>query len=237
MKGLLLRVGIDRGSGGCLAPIFKDGSFEYIPIPERQATSERKVYESMIGITDRQIVDFIPEKIRYSHPHHDPEFITFTYGDPKKPKRNQLSQLDPRDLLIFYVGLEPKDWEDKSRLFVIGYFDVEEVYDFKVIPKQDYQSVFKKVPNNAHSKIYFRLKELNVGYSDDDLVIVKGKSKSSKLLTKALPLGDYSAKIRKELEPVFGYKGSLQRAIGHWIKKEYFHKVKEWLENGEICGD
>lgn len=42
MKALLLRVGIDKGYGGCLAPIFRDGSFEYIPIPERRATSESR---------------------------------------------------------------------------------------------------------------------------------------------------------------------------------------------------
>src|SRR5207237_1564496 len=33
-KALLLRVGIDRGAGGILAPIFPDGSFEYVPPPE-----------------------------------------------------------------------------------------------------------------------------------------------------------------------------------------------------------
>ena len=51
MKGLLLRVGIDKGSGGCLAPIFRDRSFEYIPIPETLATTERKVYATMAAIT------------------------------------------------------------------------------------------------------------------------------------------------------------------------------------------
>lgn len=230
MKGLLLRVGIDMGSGGCLAPIFKDGSFEYIPVPEIRPTSENKVYENMVGITGRRIVEFVPKKIRYSQPHYDPEFDTFTYGDPTKPKRDQLSKLDHGDLLVFYAGLKPIDWESKPRLFVIGYFDVEEVYDFKKIQKSGYHSVFKKVPNNAHSKIYLRLKELNVEYSDDDLVIVKGKSKSSKFLTKALPLGNYSDKMRKELESIFGYKKSLRRAVGHWIKEECIHKVKEWLK-------
>jgi hypothetical protein len=34
MKALLLRVGIDKGSGGIYGPIFDDGSFEFVPIPE-----------------------------------------------------------------------------------------------------------------------------------------------------------------------------------------------------------
>jgi Nucleotide modification associated domain 3 len=37
-KALLLRVGIDRGTGGGLGPIFPDGTFEYVPIPERKRT-------------------------------------------------------------------------------------------------------------------------------------------------------------------------------------------------------
>jgi hypothetical protein len=242
MKGLLLRVGIDKGSGGCLAPIFENGLFEYIPIPEIWPTSETKVYATMEGeITGIPIVNFeIPkEKFRYAQPHDDPDFISFTYGDPTEPKRNQLSNLKPGNLLIFYAGLKPYDRlklkpkkGGKSRLYVIGYFDVEKVYDFKRI--MDYDSVFKKMPNNAHSKRYFRLKELNVKYLDDKLVIVKGKSGSSERLLKALPLGDNNNKMRKELEPIFGYKGCLQRAVGHRIDRNHIHNVKEWLENRRI---
>ena len=31
---MLLRVGIDKGCGGALSPIFEGANFEYIPIPE-----------------------------------------------------------------------------------------------------------------------------------------------------------------------------------------------------------
>jgi len=34
MQVVLLRVGIDTGSGGIHGPLFSDGSFEYIPIPD-----------------------------------------------------------------------------------------------------------------------------------------------------------------------------------------------------------
>lgn len=232
MKGILLRVGIDTGAGGCTAPIFEDNSFEFIPIPEFRATSEERLYVNMVGRVGKKITDFVPKKIKYSHPHYDPEFETFTYGDPTKTKRNQLSKLSPGDLLIFYAGLKRIGSKDKPRLFVIGYFDIEDVYDFKKIQTSNYDSVFKGIPNNAHSKIYFGLKKLKVAFSDNELVIVRGKSKSSKFLTKALPLGDENNMILQELEAILGYKGSLQRAVGHWIKEECIHKVKKWLENG-----
>lgn len=247
MKGLLLRIGIDKGSGGDLAPIFEDGSFEYIPIPEIWATSEREVYANMYGRIrkDKLLSKYVPEKIRYSHPHHDPEFDTFTYGDPTKKKRKPLSELHPGDLLIFYAGLTPYDGlkpqkDGESRLYVIGYFDVEKVYDFenkKIIDCDsikkitDCESVFKELRGNAHSKRYFGLKEL-VHYSDNALVIVKGKSENSKLLPKAIPLGDVGNSIMLDLRPMSGYEGSLLRAVGHKVDEKHIQKVKKWLNNG-----
>jgi len=32
MNIVLLRVGIDKGCGGCLGPVFKDGNFEFVLI-------------------------------------------------------------------------------------------------------------------------------------------------------------------------------------------------------------
>ena len=235
MKGLLLRVGIDKGSGGCLAPIFKNRSFEYIPVPETRATSETMLYANIRGMTGKPFPDYILKKVGLSHPHYDPEFVTFTYGDPASPKRDQLSKLDdPGDLLIFYAGLKSYDEVDKSRLYVIGYFTVKEKIDFRDIPKDDYSNIFNRLRNNAHSKIYFKLNELNVGLSEDNLVIVRGDPNFSKLLKKAILISDNSSKMLRELESIFGYKGSLQRAVGHWIKEKNIPTVKEWLKvNGE----
>ena len=36
MQVILLRVGIDTGSGGIHGPLFKDGTFEYIPIQDKK---------------------------------------------------------------------------------------------------------------------------------------------------------------------------------------------------------
>jgi hypothetical protein len=49
MKALLLRVGIDKGCGGTLAPILDDGSFEFVPIPESVPAPGASTYNDRIG--------------------------------------------------------------------------------------------------------------------------------------------------------------------------------------------
>lgn len=236
MRGLLLRVGIDKGTGGCLGPIFPDGRFEYIPKPETRATSEIEVYKNMKGRYGMPFTKFVPEKYWYSHPHHDPEFITYTYGDPTPTKRKQLSELSSGDLLIFYAGLQPIEKKDGARLFVIGYFDIENVYDFRRIDPPQYSKVFEQLQNNAHSKIYNRLKELNIEYLSkiseiNNLVVVKGGPKNSKLLPKVLPLGDDNDHPLEDMRLILGYDKSLTRAVGHKIDENHVQKVKKWLEH------
>lgn len=47
---MLLRVGIDKGAGGALSPIFEDGTFEFIPIPKRDILSkETRTYGNTVG--------------------------------------------------------------------------------------------------------------------------------------------------------------------------------------------
>ena len=91
---LLLRVGMDLGYGG-LGPIFSDGSFEYVPIPENpKKTSSRSLLFSQIPARYGGFLDqFAPTRYRGGTAHYDPEFETFTYGDPTKNKRGQLLRL------------------------------------------------------------------------------------------------------------------------------------------------
>lgn len=69
MNNLFLRLGIDTGSGGALAPIFEDGTFEYIPIPEKAATDEEKIYSEMNRREHESIEKFVPDQIKYYQPH------------------------------------------------------------------------------------------------------------------------------------------------------------------------
>ena len=103
MKATLLRVGIDKGTDGALAPIFDDGSFEYIPISESDAKSkEDRTYGNTIGRSEKPLSTYLPEEIENRTMHFDPEFDTFTYGDPTY-KRRFLLKLERGDLLVFYA--------------------------------------------------------------------------------------------------------------------------------------
>ena len=179
MKALLLRVGIDKGSGGTLGPLFDDGSFEYIPIPEDYPTREQRTYAQILGRTGKALAEFVRPALRDRVPHLDPEFEGFTYGDPTRTKRAQLRALDPGDLLVFYAGLEPQMMLDKAREFAIGYFTVDRI----VCPTNgDLDAQTREaIATNAH---------LQRTTLDPNVVVVKGTTAKSCLLAKALPLGN-----------------------------------------------
>jgi hypothetical protein len=220
MQALLLRVGIDTGSGGCLAPIFEDGSFEYIPIPETAASSENRTYSHLPGRIHRSLTSALPARLHHSIPHYDPEFETVTYGDPGRTKRSQLRRLVPGDLLVFYAGLKPSDGVHNPGLFIIGYFTVREVHDFSRTPVERRLSTLRRLANNAH------LKRRDL---DEGLVIVEGDRLHSKLLSRALPLGDAKGHVLKDLVPLIGYRGNIVRAVGRWVSET---GIRRWLDEG-----
>jgi hypothetical protein len=90
MKAMLLRIGIDTNCGG-LAPIFEDGSFEYIPIPEGYDSLESRTYGTIKGRSGKPLSDFLPGELLNNPVHYDPEFETFTYGDPTTKRSRLLS--------------------------------------------------------------------------------------------------------------------------------------------------
>jgi hypothetical protein len=213
MKSILLRVGIDKGTDGCLAPIFEDRSFEYIPLSETETrTKENRTYLDYNGHKGKPLATYLPEKVQNRKMHFDPEFETFTYGD-KGSKAKWLLKLDHHDLLVFYAGLTPFNHGScPEAIYIIGYFTVSDVIDFNELPKKEKNEYCKKCSNNAHIKRYGDL---------DGTVIVRGNENKSKLLDKAIIISEprlnkigrkYHA-VSKEMEELLGIKGSIQRSI------------------------
>ncbi|MGZ7116775.1 MAG: Nmad3 family putative nucleotide modification protein [Methanobacterium sp.] len=231
MKSILLRVGIDKGTDGCLAPIFEDQSFEYIPLSETANTAEDRTYAHFIGRKGKHLATYLPLKVKNHRMHFDPEFETFTYGD-KGAKAKWLLKLNHGDLLVFYAGLTPyKHDSSPEALYIIAYFTVTEIVNFDDLSFEENELYCKKCSNNAHVKRH------------DDLegtVIVMGHENKSKLLDKAIIISEprlnkigrkYHA-ASKEMEDLIGIKGSIQRSIPPRMieDKKYLKNLLKLLE-------
>ncbi len=232
MKAMLLRVGIDKGkdSGGCSAPIFDDGSFEYIPVLESKGVNskETRTYANTIGRKGKPLSTYVPKSIWNLKIHYDPEFKTFTYGDPTR-KRKYLLKLNKGDLLVFYAGLTPP-YKNKTSLYIIGYFLVDEVIDFNNLSKKKIARTLKLCTNNAH------IKNRNI----TDLVIAIGDKKHSKLLDKAILLSKkkYNKRgipyqhVSDEMKKRIGISGFIQLSLPPRLidKQKYITELKKIIK-------
>jgi hypothetical protein len=203
---ILLRVGIDLGAGGILGPIFADGSFEYIPIPDPFGRDERTYGNTKGPCTGLPLIEYFPANkrllMRNRAMHVDPEFETFTYGDPGLSKRG-LIRLGSDDLLVFYAGLEPWDYRASAGLYIIGYFVVSRAGFIGDFSLEELNDLFGA---NAHVRIPQTLTEQR-----DKLVLVKG-GLGSRLLMRAQPIssvglnsaGQNLSVLSSDMQRIFG---------------------------------
>lgn len=182
MQVVLLRVGIDTGSGGIHGPLFKDGTFEFVPISDKRNRFgvNLETYGNTKGaIHGKRLIDFFPDgrrdRAKYTCIHYDPEFQTYTYGDPTTPKAG-LRKLKKGDLLVFYAGLEGWDYPCDPALYIIGYFEVEKAIVAREHTWEDLQSEFGKNFHVRHRPVFKDQK--------DRLILIKG-GRGSRLLKKA----------------------------------------------------
>ena len=214
MKAMLLRVGIDTGYGGTLGPIFEDGSFEFVPIPEYYGRGGAiPIYSQTLGRWGRPLSTYVPKRFKDAPMHDDPEFETFTYGDPTTVKRRYLLRLSEGDLLVFYAGLKPyENTAYETALYIIGYFTVNRIIDFNAITQEAGARYYKEFANNAHARRYDRYY---------NLVIVSGDKNNSRLLNRAVRIselkpnrvGRLTYAVSAEMEQRLGVTGFIERSV------------------------
>lgn len=222
MNVVLLRVGIDTGSGGIHSPLFQDGTFEFIPIPDGHGVDER-TYGNTVGRTARRFVGYFPEAKRQSAAaqsmHVDPEFTTFTYGDPTPPKRG-LKKLRAGDLLVFYAGMEGWGWTQEPALYLAGYFEVAHA---GFAPAMGEKTV------RRHFAANFHVRHPSVYEDQRDRLLLIGGGAGSRLYSRAHRLGgrvlrddgSYWQIISPKMARVFGRFGgigSIQRSTPRWVE-------------------
>jgi hypothetical protein len=240
---VLLRVGIDSGCGGIQGPLFKDGTFEFVCIPDNKRVSVH-TYGNMVGRDGKPHVGYFAEsrrKVMAEQPVHvDPEWETFTYGDPTTPKRS-LRHLNLGDFLVFYCGLQGWDaesgWNGERRpaLYLAGYFEVALAGMAGEFEKRVLATEFGKNFHVRYPAVFKKQK--------DDLVLVKGGA-GSRMLQKAHCISavgkDRAGKPLKVLSPkmqkVFGDFGghiSIQRSPPRWVDEAFVDKAVGYLKGLE----
>ncbi len=120
-RAVAVNVAANTNEPGFRGPVYPDGSFAYVPIPESAATRQRDrfpVEEPLPTYADLDVEFRLPEALRATPIHADPEFpgvhgrAHATYGDPYGVKARPIADLDPGDWLLFYatLTLRPADW-------------------------------------------------------------------------------------------------------------------------------
>lgn len=225
---VLLRVGIDTGSGGMLGPIFADGSFEFIPIgADRDCL--RRTYGNTVGRHGRKLIEYFTDarkgKMRDTFLHLDPEFETFTYGDPTIPKQG-LKKLKRRDLLVFYAGLQ--GWgncKTPPGLYIVGYFAIEHAGKYDDLKRMDMLKPFAK---NWHT-----LNERESGRFDR-LILVNG-GEGSRLLERAVKLSADERAIDRGGHPVFVLDPQMQKRFGSFTELNAIQRSTPRWVRPEFC--
>lgn len=162
--------------GTLRSPIFDDGSFEFIPIPTLCKLATCQVngwdcskcppyysvfprYEELASPNGRDLAGFLPREFVRIRTHNDPEFVTFTYGDfpTAVPRASNLRRLKVGDQLFFLVRLV--NWAcgaftDKAGFYLIGFLDIEHVYDefelSEMVKSRRFDAEFEKIRRNGH---------------------------------------------------------------------------------------
>ena len=121
-RAVAVNVAANTNEPGFRGPVYPDGSFAYVPIPESAATLAREEFpvdEPLPTYGDLDLPFAVPADLRETPVHADPEFPGVhgrehaTYGDPYGVKASRIAGLDPGDWLLFYatLTLRPHGWE------------------------------------------------------------------------------------------------------------------------------
>ena len=120
-----------------LSPLFDDGAFEFITIPEEPlAAGPHSVrYRDLRSHfhPKESLARWVPDRLLDMATHFDPEFGTNTYGDncERSPRAFGLKDVRPDDLIFFLVRLARWSggrFTGESGFFLIGFIEVESIF-------------------------------------------------------------------------------------------------------------
>jgi hypothetical protein len=202
-------VGADDSNVNAHAPLYPDGRFEYVPIPEKtRETDEPESYGSWgFRYDDRVAADLTNRLDTYPEDggaetvrgdavadwplHHDPNFEAMTYGEHREgfgQYVSRLRRLEAGDVVAFYTSLV-EDASDRKHRYLVGYFTAETV---TVVESDDAPDVKAEKladhPENAHAK---RASDGEPFYDDKRLVLIDGREPGGLFERDPIRLSEY----------------------------------------------
>ncbi|SMO42122.1 Nmad3 family putative nucleotide modification protein [Halorubrum cibi] len=201
-RTVAVNVAANTNDPGFRGPVYPDGSFAYVPIPESAETLPRDrfpVDEPLPTYADLDVPFALPDPLRDRPVHMDPEFPGVhgrehaTYGDPHGIKAGPIGELEPGDWLLFYatLSLRPAGWggPDAEGGSVTERVDDDLAPDWgaylfagirvdRVIENPERAAAAEAVPTNAHLK----------RDPFDARVVVAGDTEESGLFERVVPL-------------------------------------------------
>jgi len=138
-------------------PVFPDGTFEFLPIPEDSELPGGHAvrYRDLRSFYDRDadLLRYVPSRLWEWPAHYDPEFESFTYGDncDTSPRAASLRRIDPGDFLFFLARLVR--WDERGPIqehgfYLLGYLHVEDI--LREVTARPSDEVLGRFLANAH---------------------------------------------------------------------------------------
>lgn len=254
MTVLLLGVAADTTNCSPTPPVYEDGRFEYIPIPESEGpegTMESKTYgNTELRHGSGSLAEYV-EKIRPGGQqgewvdgtdladwplHHDPNFDALTYGETfSRPDYvNKLRLLEPGDVVAFYTGLLEANSHTRDR-YIIGHFTVQSILDLRQIRFRGRKVALSELPLEKQTRVMEQHTENahakrffatgRLKAKDDGLIIVDGKRPGG-LLEQAVRISKHRGRGHHYLTDEFQEKFSPEPG-GDAGKNAYLGGIKK----------
>lgn len=204
MTVVLAGVGADTTNVGVLGPLYDDGRFEYVPIPEKTSeTDETETFGSWplrarggvaadltTRVRPRPIGDdelvLTGEDLAAWPLHRDPNFKALTYGEHRAGYVSRLRELEAGDAVGFYAGLSDGE---RAHRYLIGSVTVSEITVVTPeTPVEKREAIIERFPENAHAK---RASGGEFYRSEKPVVLVSGREPGGLFDRDPLRISDY----------------------------------------------
>ncbi|QFU83976.1 Nmad3 family putative nucleotide modification protein [Natronorubrum aibiense] len=213
MTVVLAGIGADSTNFGALAPLYDDGRFEYVPIPEKTRETDEtatlgswdlrgsdgtaaslttRIKPQPIGDAKTTVTGDALESWPF---HRDPNFEALTYGEHRTSGYvSRLRALESGDVVGFYAGLRRPDG-DRAHRHLIGYMTVDRVDVVTPdMPRDEREAILEAHPENAHTK---RARDGEC-YLGKPVVLIDGREPGGLFDRHPIRLSDYYVKPGNE---------------------------------------